>query len=289
MLIFTISVTMEQGNFQQIIEVQCYSDSTAKAYKFHIKNYLKYYHNNLKQENIIRHLHYLRTVRKYSPESLNIARVALIYFYINIMKQEITVDIPKIRRKKPLPKPIDREIIIKLIQNTTNLKHRTLIELIYSSGIRPFEAIKLKWNDLDLINKTIRVNKGKGGKDRLTLLSDTVVQHLIDLKETKQENNDYVFFSMQRPTKHISKKTVQKILENASKKANLGFKVVPYQLRHSFATHLLEDGTDIRHIQVLMGHSSPKTTERYTLVTKKRLMQIKSPLDRLDLTHQIEC
>jgi len=272
--------------FNQTIEISCYSQSTIKSYKFHIKKFLQYYHNDLKQENIEKHLYYLKTEKNYSPESLNLARASLIYFFNKILKKPITIEIPKIKRKKSLPRPIERETIIKLIQNTYNLKHRTLIELVYSSGIRPFEAIKVKWNDIDFINKTIRINLGKGKKDRISILSDFVIPHLIDLKESKPNNNDFVFFSQARPNTHISKKTFQKILENTSKKAKLDFIVTPYQLRHSFATHSLEDGTDIRHIQELMGHSSTKTTEIYTRVTKKKLSQIRSPLDniKIDLT-----
>ena len=270
--------------FNQTIEIQCYSKSTVKTYKYHIKQFLRCYHNDLRQENILKHLYYLKTKREYSPESLNLVKAALFYFFNNILKNPITIDIPKIKRKKALPRPVDREVIVKLIQNTSNLKHRVLIELMYSCGARPFEVIKLEWNDLDLINKSVRINLGKGKKDRLSILSDKVIQHLMDLLGSKPENNDYVFFSNARPNTHISKKTVQKILENASRKSNLGFIVTPYQLRHSFATHLLEDGTDIRYIQPLMGHSSIKTTERYTQVTKKKLLEITSPLDKLDLT-----
>ena len=274
--------------FQQIIEVQCYSPSTIKSYNFHIKKFLKVYHNDLDQENIIKHLHYLRTNKNYSPESLNLARAALFYFFNNVLKKPITIDIPKIKRKKALPRPIDMEVILKLIQATANLKHRTLIELAYSSGIRPFELVQVKWNDLDFVNRSIRVNQGKGKKDRLSILSEEVIKHLMDLKESKPENNDYVFYSQARPTTHISKKTVQKILEKSSEKAKLDVKAIPYNLRHSFATHLLEQGVDLRYIQELMGHSSPKTTERYLKVAKKRLLEIKSPLDtlkeKLDLT-----
>lgn len=270
--------------FNQTIEIQSYSESTIRSYKFHIKEFLRIYHNDLRQENILKHLYYLRTTRSYSPESLNLAKAALLYFFNKILKKPITIDIPKIKRKKALPRPVDRDVIIKLIQNTSNLKHRVLIELMYSCGARPFEVIKLEWNDLDLINKGIRINQGKGSKDRISILSDTVIKHLLDLYELKPEKNDYIFFSNARQNNHISKKTIQKILEHASKKANLGFIVTPYRLRHSFATHLLEDGTDIRHIQPLMGHSSIKTTERYTRVTKNQLLQIESPLDKLDLT-----
>jgi len=272
--------------FTQTIEIQSYSQSTIKSYKYHIRKFLDYYHADLRQGNIEKHLYYLRVCRNYSAESLNLARASLFYFFNQILKQPITINIPKIKRKKALPRPENREVILSLIQNTYNLKHRTLIELVYSSGVRPFEAIKVKWEDIDIINKSVRINNGKGKKDRITLLSDYVIPHLLQLKEEKPSNNNYIFFSQARPNTHITKKTFEKVLETASKRARLGYIVTPYRLRHSFGTHLLEDGTDIRHIQELMGHSSTKTTERYTLVTKKRLLQIKSPLDNipLDLT-----
>lgn len=276
----------EIKQFNQTIEVQCYSQSTKKSYNFHIKKFLSFYHNDLRQENIEKHLYYLRTKKNYSPESINLVRAALIYFFTKILKQKITIDIPTIKRSKALPRPVDRDVIINLIQHTYNLKHRVLIELVYSSGIRPFEAVRLKWNDINVMDKSLRINLGKGRKDRITILSDFVVPHLIDLKSNKPSNNDYIFYSQARPNTHISKKTFQKVLEKASMKANIGFIVTPYQLRHSFATHSLEDGTDIRHIQELMGHSSTKTTEIYTRVTKQRLLKIRSPLDniKLDLT-----
>lgn len=267
--------------FNQTIEIQCYSKRTIKSYNFHIKKFLNYYHNDLRQENIEKHLYYLRKYKKYSAESLNLARASLFYFFNKVLKKKITIDIPKIKRKKTLPRPIEREIIIKLIKNISNLKHRILIEIIYSSGVRPFEAIKLKWNDLDLINKSVRINQGKGKKDRLSILSDVVVQHLIDFK--KINKNEWIFFSSYNKKRHITEKTTQKILENLYKKLNLD-KITPYMLRHSFATHSLENGMDIRHIQELMGHSSTKTTEIYTKVTKKKLLELESPLDKLDLT-----
>ncbi|MBU1028517.1 MAG: tyrosine-type recombinase/integrase [Nanoarchaeota archaeon] len=274
--------------FIQTIEIQQYSVQTKQSYKFHIQKFLRYYHHNLNQENIITHLHYL-TLRGYSPASISVARASLIYFYTKILKQSITIDIPTIKRNKSLPRPVNREIIQILLQVTTNLKHRIIIELIYSSGLRLEETINVKWEDLDYINKTIRVNLGKGKKDRLSILSDVVIQHLMDYKNQRiNKESVYVFDSLARPYTHISKKTVQKVLENACKKANLGFIVTPHALRHSFATHSLEDGTDLRYIQDMLGHSSPKTTMIYTKVTKKNLMKIKSPLDslqeQLDLT-----
>lgn len=270
-------------SFSQYIEVQCYSEATKKAYLFHIRKFLNYY-NNPVQDNILRHLLYLKCIGKYSASSLAIARSALIYFFEKIKHEKITIDIPVPKRPKQLPKPVDREIIIKLLNATTNLKHKVLIEFLYSSGTRLSETHKIRWKDIDLINGSVRVNHGKGNKDRLSILSKRLITHLMDLQKISPTDNPYVFFSSQYPTTHISKKTVQKVLENSSKKANLGIIVTPHQLRHSFATHLLENGYDIRYIQELLGHTSIKTTQRYTLVTKNNLKKIRSPLDMLGLT-----
>lgn len=273
---------MEQINqLIQVMELKCLSDSTKKAYLYHIKKWLKYYYNNQTQENIIRHLYYLKKHGK-SPEHMAVARASLLYYFKKVLKKEITIDIENPKRKIALPKPTSRENIIKLLKNTTNLKHRTLIELIYDTGLRRSEVIHLKWTDIDLINGEVRVNQGKGKKDRLIGLGNDMVQHLLDLKDAKPENNPYVFWSQAKPISHISGRTVEAILENISKKAKLDSKIKPHTLRHSFATHSLEEGTDIRVIQELLGHSSPKTTMRYTKVTDRTLLHAKSPLDCLN-------
>ena len=275
---------MQQINdFEQNIEIRCYSQKTKKAYLFHIKKFLRYYHNDLRQENILRHLNYLKS-NGYRASSLSVARAALIYFFEQTLKQKISINIPVPKRKKTIPKVVDKEIIVKLIQATKNPKHRTLIELLYSSGTRLEETHKLKWENVDIINRLVKIVNGKGNKERLTILSNLIITHLLDLQGQCPKNNPYVFFSSQRPDTHISSKTVQKIIENSCKKAQITTKITPHVLRHSFATHLLEDGTDIRYIQALLGHSSIKTTQGYTRVAKTNLVKIRSPLDTLDLT-----
>ena len=171
---------------------------------------------------------------------------------------------------------------MKMINATANLKHKILIELLYSSGLRLGEIVKVRWEDLDSINKLVFI-KGKGNKERYTKLSDKVTADLEDYRNVRDKmsnlGNPYVFDSEQRPETHISKKTVQKVLENTSKKLRLPMKVTPHRIRHSFATHSLENGTDSRYIQKMLGHSSSRTTEIYTQVTKNSLKNIESPLD----------
>lgn len=269
--------------FQQTIEIQHYSKETSKSYKLHIERFRNYYGDNLTKENISRHLHYL-TQKGYSPATINLTRASLLYYANRILKKEIKSDeIDTIKRPKPLPKPVNREIILELINQTKNLKHRILIEILYGSGLRLGEVIKIKWEDVDFTNGTLDVNKGKGNKDRIVKLGNDAITHLLDYKEQRyNKNNEYVFDSMARPHTHISKKTVQKVVENACNKAKIK-PIRVHQIRHSYATHSLEDGVDIRKIQEALGHSSPNTTMMYTKVTKKTISQMVSPLDTLHL------
>jgi len=266
--------------FQQTIEISHYSKETHKAYIFHINKFRKYYGDNVTIENILRHLHYL-TNKGFSASTINITRASLLYYANKILKKEIKPSgIETIKRPKPLPKPIEMDIIEKILDNTKNLKHKIVLEILYGSGLRLGEVSKLMWEDINFVEGILRVNRGKGNKDRLVKLGDNVIRHILDYKEVRyNKNNQYLFDSMARPNTHISKKTVQKILENSCKKAGIKEHYHIHQLRHSYATHSLEAGVDIRKIQEALGHSSPKTTMIYTKVTKDTIKGMISPLD----------
>ena len=266
--------------FQQTIEIQHYSKDTQKSYQFHIDKFRDYYGDDIREENILRHLHYL-TNKGLSSSTINLTRAALLYYANRVLhKQILSNSIITIKRAKPLPKPINAETIKIIIDHTTNLKHRIVLEVLYGSGLRLGEVTKIRWDDINFVEGILRVNFGKGGKDRLVKLGSNVINHLLDYKESRyNKNSDYVFDSMARPTTHITKKTVQKILENSCKKANINQHYHIHQLRHSYATHSLEAGMDIRKIQEALGHSSPKTTMIYTKVTKDTIKGMISPLD----------
>ena len=266
--------------FQQTIEIQHYSKETFKSYQFHIDKFRRYYGDNITKENILRHLHYL-TNKGFSASTINITRASLLYYANKVLHKDILSEsIITIKRAKPLPKPINVKIILKIIDNTSNLKHKIVLEILYGSGLRLGEVTKVKWEEIDFIESILRVNNGKGNKDRLVKLGENVIRHLLDYKESRyNKNSDYVFDSMARPQTHITKKTVQKILENSCKKAEIKEHYNIHQLRHSYATHSLEAGVDIRKIQEALGHSSPKTTMIYTKVTKDTIKGMISPLD----------
>lgn len=163
------------------------------------------------------------------------------------------------------------------IRAVTNPKHRLLLMLTYSAGLRVSEIVSLKIENIDYDRGLILVRQGKGKKDRYTTLSTTVLMELQNYLKTYRPNK--WLFSGLEPDKHISTRTAEHILTNAREKAGIIKHATVHTLRHSFATHLLEDGTDLRYVQELLGHSRPETTMIYTHVTKKDLGKIRSPLD----------
>jgi len=179
-------------------------------------------------------------------------------------------------QNESLPKVISMVEVSSIIKNTSNIKHRCIVSLLYSAGLRRSELLNLKLNDIDSKRMVILVKNAKGNKDRLTILSRSV---LIDLR---------IYFKECRPKKWLfesptgtnySNTSVNSILKKCAKKVGIKVRVYPHILRHSFATHLLEAGTDLRYIQTLLGHKSSKTTEIYTHVATNTFLIIKNPLD----------
>lgn len=262
-----------------LMEVECKSKSTIKTYERHIEKFVSYYGKKPEQKEIINHLFYLRTKRNYDKSSLNVTLSALKYYYREVLNQEIEIKLPKIKRRKSIPKPLSKFIIKKIIENTKNFKHRLLIELAYDGGFRPEEAVSLKWEDVDLENKSIMINRGKGDKDRLVYLSEIVIQHLKDYKEIRKNKDcKYIFDSEYRPDTHICKRTFEEVIKKTAKKLGIDMRIYPYRLRHSFATHLKESGEPVEDIQPRMGHSNIKTTMGYAKVVKPK-ENMKSPMD----------
>ena len=150
--------------FNQTIEIQHYSKETHQSYLFHIRKFRRYYGDNITKENILRHLHYL-TIKGYSASTVNLTRASLIYYANKILNKElIKKEITTIKRAKPLPKPIDAEIIKLIIDNTLNLKHKIVLEILYGSGVRLGEVVKIQWEDINFVEGILRINAGKGNK-----------------------------------------------------------------------------------------------------------------------------
>ena len=180
------------------------------------------------------------------------------------------------KKDKKLPVVLSVEEVLKLIQVTKNLKHRTIIAMLYSSGLRIGELLSLELRDFDLKRNQLHIKNGKGKKDRYVTLATSLHPILKNYYATYKPKN---FFIENPKGNNYSATSIRSFLKKSCQAAGISKRVTPHSLRHSYATHLLEQGTDIRYIQELLGHSRPETTMVYTHVSKKDLRGIKSPLD----------
>ena len=225
---------------------------------------------------------FLATVEKnkdYSAASLNLAISALKFFYRSVLNSDIVKEQRRPRHDKRLPMVLSKDEVMKILSTEKNLKHRLLLTLVYSSGLRVSEVVQLKKEHIDISRKVIYIKRGKGRKDRCTLLSEKAVHLFAEYCKTSDIQN--WLFPGQPVTSPLSIRSAQKMFEKAAFQANIHKEVSIHSLRHTFATHLLENGTDIRYIQGLLGHSSIRTTERYTHIAKGSILNIISPLDAM--------
>lgn len=277
---------MQKTELIKKLEVENYSPQTIKSYKSYVDKYVIFCKGNLEnQENILDYLLMLKN-KNYSISSIRVAKYSIKFFYEQILKQTLDTELPKIRREKRLPKPVSRYDILRMIKVTKNLKHRIIIELMYGCGLRLSEAQKLQWNDIDFRENILRIQLGKGFKDRMIMLPKIVAAHLWDYHNSR-DNKDcsYVCDSEAKSyqDKYLSKKAIYKVIKNAAKKAGIKKNITPHMLRHSFATHLVEQGENLRVIQELLGHNSPQTTMIYTKVATNTIRKVVSPLDKLKI------
>ncbi len=268
-----------------------YSESTIQTYKNSFEEFINYYHTFdvllIDNEQIIQYLQYLVINRKVSSSYQNQAINAIKFFYEKVLlKPREFYFLERPRREKTLPTVLSVEEVVLILSKIENLKHKTIIMLIYSAGLRISEAINIKIKDIDSSRMQIRVQQAKGKKDRYTVLS-TKLLHFLRLYYPQYKPREWLFEGQGSNEKSepipYTARSIQAFFKNAVQKAGIKKQVSVHSLRHSFATHLLENGTDLRYIQNLLGHESSKTTEIYTHVTTKGFDQIKSPLDNLEI------
>jgi len=258
------------------LKLRGFSKETIKTYLMHNRlflNHIKKPTDKIKEQDIRDYLANLISNQNLKPRSISLKISALKFFYKEILKKDI-VNLKSPKIPKSIPKVLAKKEISKLISNAKNLKSKLMIQILYSSGLRVSELVTLKLEDLDLEKNEGWVRSGKGSKDRFFILSNKIIPLIKKHISTLDKEEKYVF-----PGKngHLTTRDVQKIIQNAAAKSKL--KATPHTLRHSFATHLLDEGTDIRLIQELLGHSDLSTTQIYTHVSKEQLKKIKSPLD----------
>jgi len=262
-----------------------YSEQTIKTYKSMFEEFINFYHKHdiakIDETMIKAFLRYLVNDRKVSVSYQNQSINAIKFYYERILGgQRKVYYIDRPRREKLLPTVLSEHEITEILNAVENIKHKAILITIYSAGLRISEVISLKIKDIDSKRMQIRVEQGKGKKDRYTLLS---VKTLEILRKYFVEYKPKIWLFEGQSGEQFSSRSIQNILRAAVAKTNIKKKVTPHTLRHSFATHLLENGTDLRYIQSLLGHESSKTTEVYTHITTKGFDQIKSPLDKLNI------
>ena len=204
---------------------------------------------------------------------------ALKYAYSNILKKDITAGIKRPKKEKRIPNVLTKEEVKKLLDACKNRKSRLMLSLLYAAGFRVSELVSLKHSDLSFDEKTGHIRQAKGKKDRIFNIPNFLLDALKEQAENQKQSGQEFLFSGAKG--RLTERNIQKIVKNTAKKAGIQKDVHPHTLRHSFATHLLESGTDIRFIQELLGHSSISTTEIYTHVSAEELKKIKSPIDGL--------
>lgn len=263
------------------LKLRGFTQATLRAYKAQNRRFLEFIKkdaNNITEEDIKVYLGHLISERNLKPASVGLALSCLRYLYEEIMKKKIFVDVKAPKIEKKLPTVLTKYEIKKMLDSVKNPKHRLLIEMMYASGLRVSECVRIKINDLDFEEHLGRVISGKGKKDRNIILSEKLVKTLQSYLKKREEKSDYVFPSHGT---HLTVRMAQKIVSESAKRAGIRRRVYCHAIRSTFATHLLEAGTDIRVIQELLGHSSISTTERYTRVSTEQIKKVRSPLDEL--------
>ena len=275
---------MERGEFLKKLEVELkisknsnytlrnYIDSNSKLLDFLKKNPSEITSDDLKffmSENL----------SNKSSSSIVLFLSAIKYAYSNILGKDITLSVKRPKKEKRLPAVLTKDEVRKLFDSLENKKSKLIVSMLYACGMRVSEILNLKISDLDFENKTGNIRQGKGKKDRFFNIPAFLAKDL--KKQTEEQKNSNQIFLFTGPKGALSSRNIQKIVALASRKAGIKKEVHPHTLRHSFATHLLENNVDIRKIQELLGHADLSTTQIYTHISKEELKKIKSPIDEL--------
>jgi len=258
-----------------------YSESTLKTYTFFIADFINFHSkkawSDLDNRNVELFIEKVFIERNYSISSQRQFISALKIFTTYYPSTKINdIELTRPKKSKKLPSVLSQEEVLRIISVTTNLKHRAIITLLYSCGLRISELINLRLKDFHLERKQLIVKSGKGRKDRYVSLAESFIPLL---KNYYYSYKPKEFFVEGIQAEKYSASSVRAFLKKSCKKASIHRAVTPHTLRHSYATHLLENGVDIRYIQSLLGHSRPETTMIYTHVKRKDLIQIQNPLD----------
>jgi len=260
------------------LKLKNYSRRTVKSYLICLKEFFGYAKNITKEPdiNLIKKFLLELKDKDRSSQTINLYLNSIKHFYHEIAKSTGRIDLKFAKRSGKLPVILSRQEIDRTLGAITNFKHRLMVALAYGSGLRVSEIINLKVKDINLEELVIHLKAGKGNKDRITIFPEKLKNDIIKLSAGK-DGKDYLFAS-ERGGK-LTERTAQVVFAKALEKAGIKKEATFHSLRHSFATHLLENGVDVRYVQELLGHANIRTTQIYTKVTNPSLKKIKSPLE----------
>lgn len=261
-----------------------YAESTIKTYSDALQTFLRFYHfkspAEINNEDLIRFNNDYILANKYSASFQNQVVNAIKLFFKKVENTQLELDvIHRPKREKALPNVLSKEEVKAILDAPANVKHKTMLSLIYACGLRRSELLNLKPDHINSQRNILIIKQSKGKKDRITPISDKLIGLVRDYY--KSYKPEVWLFEGQKKGEKYTAESLQSVLKQSLAKCKITKPVTLHWLRHSYATHLLESGTDLRYIQELLGHSSSKTTEIYTHVSTKSLENIKSPFDNL--------
>jgi integrase/recombinase XerD len=272
------------------LRIRDYSPNTLKVYVHHVARFALYFGRSpadLGPEEARAYLHHLVEEKNVSWSYFKQAVCAIRFLYeVTLQREFMLAHLPFPRRERRLPTVLSPDEVTRFFNAVRNPKHRVLLLIAYAAGLRVSELVALRVGDVDAERMVIHVRQGKGGKDRMVTLSPVLLEELRAYR-CWEAPSDWLFPG-QDPARHLRARTVQKACQRASEAADLGKRVTAHTLRHSYATHLLEAGTDLRLVQTLLGHGSIRTTAIYTHVSNERLQRVRSPLDGLALAGDLD-
>ena len=262
---------------ERVLRLRNYSPATRKAYLRYIKEYITFSKkaNIQDKQRAIEEFLLDKHKRKQSLQTINLALTAVKFLYAEVLNDPQKIDLKFAKRSKKLPVVLTRSEIKQVINATKNSKYRLIIALGYACGLLVSEIAALKVADLDIDELVVHIKGAKGKKDRISILPEKLQDDLRNLIAGKS-SSEYIFAS-NRGGK-LTTTSLQKMFRKSLKKTGIKKAATFHSLRHSFATHLLENGVDVRYVQELLGHQNIRTTQRYTQVTNPKLKNIKSPL-----------
>ena len=265
------------------MQLRRFSENTQESYLRSVTELAKHYHkspDSINTEQLKEYVLFLTNEKNLSWSSINTITAGIRFLFgQTLQRKDISLAIPPRKTPRRLPEIFGPGELIRLFDSVKNIKHRTILITAYACGLRVSEVINLKVGDIDSSRMVVRVEHGKGDKDRYTILSPRLLKQL-RLYWLKYRPTLWLFYSGKNKEK-LSRATPQLVFKKAKMKAGIRKNVTFHSLRHSFGTHMLEAGTDIRTIQILLGHSSITSTAKYLHVARKDLSSAKSPLDLL--------